>query len=92
MILYYIRHGEPIYDPDCLTELGHKQADAVSKRLALYGVDEIYSSTSIRARQTAEPLNTEFLLLNEISEKDVSVDAEGFSVIDYIILYIIFIY
>jgi probable phosphoglycerate mutase len=68
MILYYIRHGEPIYDPDCLTELGHKQADAVSKRLALYGVDEIYSSTSIRARQTAEP--TAKLLGKEIKFLD----------------------
>lgn len=55
MLLYYVRHGEPIYDPDSLTELGHKQAEALSKRLALYGLDEIYASTSTRARMTAEP-------------------------------------
>lgn len=55
MLFYYLRHGDPIYDPDSLTELGHKQAEALSKRLALYGLDEIYASTSIRAQMTAEP-------------------------------------
>ena len=55
MLLYYLRHGDPIYDPDSLTELGHKQAQALSKRLALYGLDEIYASTSMRAQMTAEP-------------------------------------
>ena len=55
MLLYYIRHGDPIYDPDSLTPLGHEQAKAVAKRLALYGVDEIYSSDTNRAMQTSEP-------------------------------------
>ena len=30
MILYFVRHGEPIYDPDSLTPLGHEQAKALS--------------------------------------------------------------
>lgn len=55
MILYYIRHGDPIYDPDSLTPLGKRQAEAIAKRLALYGVDRIFSSTSNRAIQTAMP-------------------------------------
>ena len=55
MLLYYIRHGDPIYDPDQLTPLGHQQAETLSKRLALYGVDEVYSSPCIRALQTAKP-------------------------------------
>ena len=55
MILYYVRHGDPIYDPDSLTELGHKQAAALAKRFSLYGLDEIYSSPSNRARLTAQP-------------------------------------
>ena len=55
MLLYYIRHGDPIYDPDCLTPLGQKQAEAVAKRLALNGIDEIYSSSSNRAVCTARP-------------------------------------
>lgn len=57
MLLYFVRHGDPIYSPDSLTELGHNQAEAVAKRLALHGVDKIYASTSNRAMQTAEPLS-----------------------------------
>lgn len=55
MILYYVRHGAPIYDPDSLTELGHKQANALAKRFSLYGLDAVYSSPSNRAVQTAQP-------------------------------------
>ena len=55
MLLFFIRHGDPIYDPDSLTPLGHRQAEAVAHRLARYGIDKIYSSTSTRAMQTAEP-------------------------------------
>ena len=55
MLLFYVRHGDPIYDPDSLTPLGERQAEAVAKRLALYGIDKIYSSTSVRAQLTAKP-------------------------------------
>ncbi|MBP5210177.1 MAG: histidine phosphatase family protein [Clostridia bacterium] len=72
MLLYFIRHGDPIYDPDSLTELGRKQAAALAGRLGLYGLDEIYCSTSTRARQTAEPtcrkLGMEPVLLDWASE------------------------
>ena len=55
MILFYIRHGDPIYEPDQLTPLGRRQAEAVSGRLARYGLDRVFASTSIRAQQTARP-------------------------------------
>ncbi len=55
MILFYIRHGDPTYVPDALTPLGHRQAESVAKRLALFGIDEIYCSSSTRAMQTAQP-------------------------------------
>lgn len=55
MILFYIRHGDPIYNPDSLTPLGARQSEAAAKRLSLYGIDRIYSSTSNRAIQTAKP-------------------------------------
>ncbi len=56
MLLFYIRHGDPIYDPDSLTPLGHEQAKALSKRLLLHGVDKVYASPSTRAMQTAQPI------------------------------------
>ncbi len=55
MLFFYIRHGDPIYNPDSLTPLGHRQAEALAKRLAVYGLDEIYSSSSTRALMTAQP-------------------------------------
>ncbi|MBQ4087616.1 MAG: histidine phosphatase family protein [Clostridia bacterium] len=55
MIFYYIRHGDPIYDPDSLTPLGRRQAEAAGKRLSVFGVDKIYASSSTRAIQTSQP-------------------------------------
>lgn len=55
MFFFLIRHGDPIYRPDSLTELGHKQAAALAKRFAKYGLDAIYASTSVRAQMTAQP-------------------------------------
>ena len=55
MLLYYVRHGDPIYNPDSLTEQGHAQAEALSKRLSILGFDKIFSSSSNRARLTALP-------------------------------------
>ena len=40
MILYYVRHGDPIYDPNSLTPLGMRQAEALAKRFGIYGLDE----------------------------------------------------
>ena len=63
MLFYYLRHGDPVYDPDSLTELGLRQAEALGKRLAMHGIDEIYASTSKRAIETAKPIS-EILKLN----------------------------
>ena len=55
MILFYVRHGDPTYDPDELTPLGHRQAEAIGRRLARYGLDEIYVSSAVRAIETSLP-------------------------------------
>ncbi len=68
MLFFYIRHGDPVYNPDSLTPLGTRQAEALAKRLSRYGIDEIYSSTSQRAKDTAKP--TCEMLKKEITELD----------------------
>ena len=55
MLLFYVRHGDPIYNPDSLTPLGNEQAEAVKKRLGQFGLNKIYSSDSNRAYLTAKP-------------------------------------
>ena len=53
MRIIFVRHGEPNYEKDCLTETGKKQAEAAAKRLEREGITEIYSSPQGRAAQTA---------------------------------------
>ena len=55
MLLYIVRHGIPDYATDTLKPGGELQAKAVARRLAVHGIDEIYSSPLGRARQTAQP-------------------------------------
>ena len=43
MRLLLVRHGDPNYELDCLTELGHRQAKEVAKRLMEEGIQEIFS-------------------------------------------------
>lgn len=55
MEFFYIRHGEPVYDPDSLTNKGHEQARLLTTYFLNCGLNQIYSSTSVRAIQTAKP-------------------------------------
>lgn len=85
MLLFYVRHGDPTYDPDALTPLGERQAEAVAKRISVYGVDKIYASTSNRAMQTAKPtceiLKKDMTLLDFANEahawKELAVEYGG---------------
>ena len=54
MKIILIRHGDPNYEKDCLTELGHKQVKVAAQRLLKEEIDEVYCSPLGRARQTAQ--------------------------------------
>ena len=54
MRILFIRHGEPDYENDTLTETGFKQAQLVAERLKDEGIEEIWSSTHGRAVDTAK--------------------------------------
>ena len=54
MKIYFVRHGKPNYEKDCLTDLGHLQAEAAAKRLKGEEIQKIFSSTCGRAVETAE--------------------------------------
>lgn len=55
MLLYIVRHGDPIYNPDTLTPRGKAQAQALAHRFAVNGLDKIYTSPLGRAKETAQP-------------------------------------
>ena len=56
MKLIFIRHGEPDYSSDTLTEKGRREAAFLGERVKDWKVDGFYVSCLGRARQTAEPL------------------------------------
>ncbi len=53
MRLVFVRHGEPDYQKDCLTENGKKQAISAAMRLKDEDIKAVYSSPMGRARETA---------------------------------------
>lgn len=53
MRIIFVRHGEPDYEKDCLTDRGQRQAEAAAERLVGEGITEIYASPMGRAAQTA---------------------------------------
>lgn len=54
MKLLIIRHGEPDYARDCLTENGKAQAELLRKRLEGVRIDAAYHSPMGRAAETAQ--------------------------------------
>lgn len=55
MRLILIRHGEPDYQHDGLTEKGKREAELLSERVVKWNVDDFYCSPYGRAKDTAAP-------------------------------------
>ena len=72
MRIVFVRHGEPNYEKDCLTERGRIQARAAAERLREEGIETIFSSPFGRAaetaRATAEALNLPVNILDFMHE------------------------
>ena len=58
MRIIFVRHGDPNYRLDCLTELGHLQAEAAARRLSEERIERIFASTCGRAMETAGHIAT----------------------------------
>ncbi len=78
MRILLIRHGDPNYEIDGLTEKGKREVALLAKKLSKEKIDKIYSSPLGRARLTAEPtaralgLDIEILpFMREFSAKTV---------------------
>lgn len=55
MKLLIIRHAEPDYGNDTITETGHKQAEMLAEYLKNVQIDRIFASPCGRAQDTARP-------------------------------------
>ena len=54
MKLIFIRHGDPDYAKDGLTEKGKVEAKALADMIERYNIDDVYQSPLGRAVETAE--------------------------------------
>ncbi len=54
MRIVFVRHGDPNYEKDCLTDKGKVQARLAAQRLLEEGIEEIWSSPYGRAMETAQ--------------------------------------
>ena len=52
MKLIFIRHGDPDYEKDSLTEKGWREAEILSERVAKWDIKQIYCSPMGRAQDT----------------------------------------
>ena len=56
MDIYFIRHGDPDYENDSLSEMGHFQAKKTAEELFKIPFDMIFSSSMNRAIETSKHL------------------------------------
>ena len=77
MKLLLIRHGDPDYEHDNLTQRGRREAELLSRRIAPMEIRDYYVSSMGRARATAEPTlrlaGREAQVCDWLREFDVSV-------------------
>ena len=55
MRLIIVRHGDPDYEKDSLTEKGFKEAELLSNRIAKLNIKKVYCSPYGRAQDTSKP-------------------------------------
>ena len=83
MNIFFIRHGNPNYDTDCLTPLGHEQAEACAERMLNQEIkiDDAYSSPYGRAKETCEHFtkkaNIDYTVLPWLHEVEHYADVYG---------------
>ena len=70
MRILIIRHGDPDYANDTLTEKGHKEAKLLAEKLKKEKIDFIYSSPLGRARHTCDYTARARGKENEVVEKE----------------------
>lgn len=68
MKIIFVRHGHPDYVNDCLTPLGHEQAEKAAHRLKNEGIQQIFSSPYGRAYETAQ--HTASILSQDVQKLD----------------------
>ena len=82
MRLYIIRHADPDYSIDSITEAGRLEAKALARRMKKQGLDRIYCSPLGRAKATmqytADLLGMDYEIEDWTRELELRVEKQGF--------------
>ena len=70
MRLLIIRHGDPNYEKDCLTEKGKREATLLAEKLKKEKIDYFYTSPFGRAKETCMTVAKAMGRENEVVEKE----------------------
>lgn len=70
MRLLIIRHGDPDYEKDCLTEKGKREAALLAEKLKKEKIDYFYTSPLGRAKETCMTVATAMGREKEVVEKE----------------------
>ena len=83
MRLLIVRHGDPDYEHDTLTEKGWREAELLAERLSKLNVKEFYVSPLGRAKDTAslmlQKMNREAEECQWLREFDTKIDTAGYA-------------
>ena len=78
MKIIFVRHGEPDYAKDSLTENGWREAECLAGRISKWQVTDFYCSPLGRAKDTAAPtlkkMNREAVTLDWMREFSYLID------------------
>ena len=70
MRIFIIRHGDPYYPTDSLTDKGRREAELLGRRLAGEHITHAYVSPLGRAKLTAAPTETVTAIFDRASHAD----------------------
>lgn len=81
MKLLFIRHGDPDYEHDCVTEKGKREIQLLAEKLKEMQIDDVYISPLGRARETASAtlsqIKKEGIICSWLREFDALVTMPG---------------
>ena len=81
MRLLIVRHGDPDYEPDTVTQAGAKEADALAALMRREQIDHFYVSPMGRAKRTIAPtleaMDREAQVLDWLEEFPAELDVNG---------------
>lgn len=80
MCLYIVRHADPVYGTDSVTDEGRREADALAEYMQHEGITDLFCSTKGRAIATANPIVQKIFGIDRVPEQNIKNGAKNWRV------------